>query len=164
MTKHSLLLVAALHLPAVIHSQALDPATLSGRWSGTGTFFKADLAEKLGPIPITLEFKSGELIAGTVGEARLGRVRATSARRLIQVSTRLTGRVSPAPELDKDYFVLLIIGVSDSSLKAEFHLKSNGIFDPRVREGRVTLTRADRKPASVDRRVRNRLRTRAGAQ
>jgi len=147
MTKHAFLLIVALHLPAATRAQALDPSTLTGRWSGTGAFFKADLAEKLGPIPITLEFKSGELIAGTVGDARLGRVRATSARRLIQISTKLTGRVSPAPELDKDYFVLLITAVSDSSLKAEFHLKSNGIFDARVREGRVTLTRDARKPA-----------------
>jgi hypothetical protein len=145
MTKHRILLtLTALVLTAPVSAQKLSSEKLDGRWTGSAAFFKPDLAEKIGELTVELEFKSGELVAGTVGSARVARAKVAASRSILQLTSKLTGRIGSVAELDKEYFILLVTAVSDSNIKAEFHLKSNRAFDPKVREGWVILRRAGR--------------------
>lgn len=136
----SLLALATL-LPARSRSQALDPAKIVGRWSGTGSFFNADLQKQAGSVPFVTEFRADRSGTGRVGEATLQVVRVTPARDRIEVRAKLTGFIGTDPMLAKDRLVFVITRVEDSTIQAEFHLKSNFTFDPRMREGRVVLTR-----------------------
>ena len=152
MTKHiAIHLILATAIPAVALSQSPDIARLAGCWEGTGNFFKPELADKLGPLDMTLEFKDGRLVTGRVGAATLGAAPLSAGRSMLQLNAKITGRIGAAPELEKDRFVLLVTSLRDSLATGEFHLKSNSIFDPRVREGRVSLTRS-RIGCSIERR------------
>ena len=129
---------------ATANGQTLDASRLTGRWAGEGVFFKSALAEQLGPLPIRLEFSEGRLVSGEVGRAQAGPAKVSSGRRMLQLTSKLKGRIGPAPALDKDTFVLLITALTDSTATAEFHLKTNALFDSRVREGRLSLRRTAR--------------------
>ena len=135
------LLVVATLVPVRSTAQAPDAARLAGRWSGSGTFSDADVRKKVGSIPFAVEFKADRSVTGRVGNATLQDARMKSARDLIEVRAKLTGSIGADPVLAKDYLVLLVTKVNDSTIRAEFHLKSNLTFDPRMREGRVVLTR-----------------------
>lgn len=134
-----LALTALLSMPAA--SQSVDASKLTGRWSGTGTFFKADLRERLGAVPFFAEFKADRSGTGRVGGATMEKVRVKPSRAYVEVSATLTGAVSSDPALAKHQVVLLITAATDSTLDAEFHLKANAFLDPRMKEGRVTLRR-----------------------
>ena len=136
----SLLAVATL-LPARGKSQTLDPARLVGRWSGTGSFFNAELQKKVGPLPVTTEFTADRSGTGRIGGATLQDMRIRPARDLIEIKAKLAGAVGSDPMLAKDHVVLLVTALSDSTIEGEFHLKSNSVFDPRMREGRLLLRR-----------------------
>ena len=79
--KHFLSLLAfAVALPAAATSQTLDAAKLTGRWSGTGTFFKAELREQLGSVDFSAEFKADHSGTGRVGGATMEGVRVKPSR------------------------------------------------------------------------------------
>ena len=135
-------LALTLAVLAAAAPQALDAAKLTGRWRGDGVFFKADLRDQLGPIPLTVEFKADHSATGAVGGATMQSAHvASSTRTRIEVTAKLAGAISADPRLAKDHLALIITAITDSTVQAEFHLKSNAVLDPRMREGRVTLTR-----------------------
>lgn len=123
-------------------AQTLDQARLAGRWSGSGVFFNAALQREFGAIPIVLECADDFVVSGRVGLSALQKPRLRKTRGVLEITGELDGVIVAKPELRKDHFILLITTQSDSVMVAEFHLKSNGWFDPRMREGRVVLTRA----------------------
>ena len=136
----SVLAIAAL-LPARSESQTLDPARLVGRWSGTGSFFDAELRQRVGAVPLAVELASDRTGTGRIGQAAMNDVQVKPTRNYIEVRAKLAGAVAPDRQLGKDRLVIVITAVTDSTIEAEFHLKSNFVFDPAMREGRVTLTR-----------------------
>ena len=143
MTKHiALHLILAIAIPAVALSQKPDVGRLTGCWQGTANFFKPELAEKIGPVDLTLEFKDARLISGKVGAATLGAAPVSTSRGTLQLNAKVTGRIGPAPELEKARFILMVTSLKDTLAIGELHLKSNSIFDPRVREARVSLSRS----------------------
>jgi hypothetical protein len=129
--------------PARTTSQALAPSGLVGRWTGSGTFFNRDFHTKVGPVPFVAEFATASAGTGRVGEAILQDVRVVrSTRDYVEVRAKLSGFIGQDPALaKKDRLVLVITKLDATTIQAEFHLKSNFTFDPRMREGRVTLTR-----------------------
>ncbi len=122
-------------------SQGPDPARLVGRWSGTGHFFSPELQQQVPSLPFTVAFGADGSGTGRIGEATWQEIRLEEARGLIEVKARLAGRIGTASVLDKSHLILLVTAVSDSTIEGEFHLKSNSVYDPRMREGRVVLTR-----------------------
>jgi hypothetical protein len=74
-----------------------------------------------------------------LGEATLQDLRTRTSRDRIEVTARLSSPASPT--LDKRHVVFVVTSVTDSTITAEFHLKSNGFFDPWMSEGRVQLSR-----------------------
>jgi hypothetical protein len=135
------LLASATLFPACGASQALDATRLVGRWAGSGSFFNVDLQKKVGPLPFVAEFRADRSGAGRVGKAILHDVHIASTRDHLEVRAKLAGSIGADPALAKDHLVLLVTMVDDSTIQAEFHLKSNFTYDPRMREGRVVLTR-----------------------
>ena len=128
-------------LPTRAAAQALDPARVVGRWSGNGSFFDADLQRKIGSIPFVIELSTERSGTGRVGQATLSDVRVKPKRREIELRAKLASPVASDPAVAKERLVLIITAVSDSTIEAEFHLKSNFVYDPRLRQGRVTLAR-----------------------
>ena len=135
------LLVVATLFPVRGMTQALDATRLVGRWSGSGTFSNVAIQKKVGSLPFVAEFKADRSATGRVGNATLQDARVKSTRDLLEVRAKLAGSIGADPVLAKDHLVLLVTKVSDSTIEAEFHLKSNFAFDPRMRDGRVVLTR-----------------------
>ena len=128
--------------PARTTSQPLAPSGLVGRWAGSGTFFNRDLHAKVGPVPFVAEFTTESAGTGRVGQAVLQDVRVVrSMRDYVEVRAKLSGFIGQDPALAKDRLVLVITKLDATTIQAEFHLKSNFTFDPRMREGRVTLRR-----------------------
>ena len=121
------LLVVATLFPVRGMTQALDATRLVGRWSGSGTFSNVAIQKKVGSLPFVAEFKADRSATGRVGNATLQDARVKSTRDLLEVRAKLAGS--------------LVTKVSDNTIEAEFHLKSNFAFDPRMRDGRVVLTR-----------------------
>ena len=134
------LLALATLFTACSQTQALDPR-LVGRWSGSGSFSSADLQKKVGSLPFVAEFKPDRSATGRVGQATLQDVRMKPTRDHVEVRAKVVGSIGADPALAKDHLVLLVTMLNESTIQAEFHLKSNFTFDPGMREGRVVLTR-----------------------
>ena len=129
-------------LPARTRSQSPAPARLIGRWAGSGTFFNRDLQAKVGPVPFVAEFKTDSAGTGRIGRATLQDLRVVrSTRDYVEVRAKLSEFIGQDPAVAKNRLVLVITKLDETTIEAEFHLKSNFIYDPRMREGRVTLTR-----------------------
>jgi len=137
-----LLLAFTTLFPACTTSQAVAPSGLVGHWAGSGTFFNRDLHAKVGPVPFVAEFTTEGAGTGSVGQAMLQDARVVRATRdYVEVRAKLSGFIGQDPALAKDRLILVITKLDATTIQAEFHLKSNFIFDPRMGEGRVTLTR-----------------------
>ena len=124
-----------------VDAQNLDPAMLVGRWSGSGTFFDAELQKRVGTLPFALQIAPDNSGTGQVGSATLQDVHVNPTRPYIEVRARLAHPVAADPALAKERLVLVVTALSDSTIDAEFHLKSSVIYDLTMREGRVLLTR-----------------------
>ena len=122
-------------------AQRPDPGKLIGRWSGTGTFFSADLRKKVDSIPFELEIGSDRLGKGRLGGVALSEVLVKPNRNYVEIRGRLARPISSDPVLAKDRLVLVITGLGDSTMNTEFHLKTNFVYDVTMREGRVVLAR-----------------------
>ena len=121
--------------------QPLRPAQLTGSWVGTGTFFDRALQERAGPIPISLVVDSRRSGMGRVGGATLDGIEVRERADHLEIAAKLTGDIGVAELESKEYLVFVVTAVNDSTARAEFHLKSNRVFDFRMREGQVTLKR-----------------------
>ena len=139
-----LLVVVAALVPSDSAAQSLDPTRLIGRWSGSGSFFGADMQRKAGSLAFLLDLRADGTGTGRIGEATLQITGVRPARDRIEVRAKLTGAPGPDPSLAKNHLVLVVTAVDSSRVQAEFHLKSNSIFDPQMREGHVVLTRLPR--------------------
>jgi hypothetical protein len=62
-------------------------------------------------------------------------------RDYIEVRAKLSRPVAADPAFAKDRLVLVVTSLGDSTANAEFHLKTNFIYDVRMREGHVVLAR-----------------------
>jgi hypothetical protein len=135
------LLLAVIMSASQGSTQTRNPGTLVGRWSGTGTFFNADLQKKVGSLPFVLHLAPDRTGTGSVGGVPLRDVRVLPTGRYLEVRAKLARPVASDPAVAKDRLVIVVTALSDSTANAEFHLKTNFVYDLRMREGRVVLTR-----------------------
>lgn len=124
-----------------VDAQTRDASKLVGRWSGNGTFYSAELQRKVDSLPFVLTIEPDRSGSGQVGVAVLQDVRVKPTRDYIEVRAKLARPVAADPALAKDRLVLVVTALSDTTVEAEFHLKTNFIYDLRMREGRVRLSR-----------------------
>jgi hypothetical protein len=123
-------------------AQSVDPDKLVGRWSGTGTFFNAELRQKVDSVPFVLTIDPDRSGTGRVAGVALQGVRMKATQHYVEVRAKLERPIASDPAFAKKWLVLVVTALDDSTAEAEFHLKSNSIYDLRMREGRVTLARA----------------------
>jgi hypothetical protein len=123
-------------------AQRVDPNKLVGRWSGAGTFFNAELRQKVDSVPFVLQIEPDRTGTGHVAGIALRDIAMKQNGRYVEVRARLARPIASDPALDKDRLVLVFTTVSDTAAEAEFHLKTNFVYDLKMREGRVTLARA----------------------
>ena len=138
----TLLAVVIPFVSASAQAQTPDPTRLTGRWSGYGTFFDAKLRKKVDSIPFILQIDADRTGSGAVAGVALRDVEVRSTRHYVEVRAKLERPIAPDAALAKDRLVLVVTAARDSTLEAEFHLKSNFTYDLRMREGRVILARA----------------------
>ena len=136
------ILLAALIPASSVAAQSPDPSKLVGHWTGHGTFFDARLRQRVDSIPFVLHIEPDGSGAGAIGEATLQGARVERNRDYINVKARLSRPVAADPALAKEWMVLVVTALTDTTVQAEFHLKSNSIYDLRMREGRVVLVRS----------------------
>jgi hypothetical protein len=134
-------LVAGTLLPERSASQTLDAGRVVGRWSGSGSFFDAELRQKAGAVPFVVEIAADRSGSGRIGDAVLNDVQVKPTRNYIEMRAKLAGPLGKGAAPSKDRLVIVVTAVTDSTIEAEFHLKSNFAFDPWMQEGRVLLTR-----------------------
>lgn len=119
---------------------------LIGKWTGNGRFFDRDLNEEVGLVRIEFEIKEDYSIRGKFGEAHLVRTGISNAKYGFAIKGELDSKLNEGFSLDKDHLVILFV-VPDKSDKdvstsdANFHLKSNYVFDFSMRVGGVQLTK-----------------------
>ena len=141
MNRFALSLLAMVLPIGAAGAQTRDPAKLVGRWSGQGMFFNAELQKKVDSLPFVIEIGPDRSGSGQVGAATLQDVRVKPTRDYIEVRAKLARPVAADPALAKDRLVLVVTSLSDTTVEAEFHLKTNFVYDLNMREGRVVLTR-----------------------
>ena len=126
---------------AAAAAQRPDASKLVGRWSGTGTFFNAELRKKADSLPFELDIAPDRSGSGRVDAVDLREVRVKPTRDYVEVRAKLARPIRSDRALAKDRLVLVVTALSDSTVEAEFHLKTNFVYDLTMREGRVLLTR-----------------------
>lgn len=122
-------------------AQAPDPVKIVGHWSGSGVLFEKALANRVGPLTVAVTIAEDQTGSGHMSSAALTVTRVRALRDRIEVRADLSGAPVSDPALAKRRLVLVVTSATDSTLMAEFHLKSNYLYDPTMREGRVLLTR-----------------------
>jgi hypothetical protein len=117
---------------------------LIGKWSGEGKFMDVDLNKEMGEISIIIEIKEENVILGKIGEATMTNTSIDKADYGFRIRGTLDSKVKSDYGLDKDKVVVLLVLPKENranidSSEANFHLKSNFVFDFGMRVGGVTL-------------------------
>ena len=125
----------------------LEHPFLIGNWSGEGHFLDIELDKEIGKVWVEFEILPDNSVRGKIGEARLVDTEIYPASYGFEIAARLDAPIKKGVDLDKDYlYILLVIPDNKagniSSSDANFHLKSNTIFDFSMRVGGVTLKKA----------------------
>jgi hypothetical protein len=134
--------VFALLLLAFLDSaqaQAPDPAKLAGHWVGDGRFFNVAFQAEFGHVPFDLRIQSDLTLTGTVGAAQIRPAPPRFERDRVDYYATLQGELRPGSDFRKDHLVLLVTVAEGDKLVADFHLKSNFVWDWTMRPGVVEL-------------------------
>lgn len=118
---------------------------LEGKWTGEGRFFDVDLDENYGIIPVEIAIRR-DTVLGTFGKASLSETSITEADYGFEIKGLLDSEFSNKGNLEKDHLIILLVIPEENrdrvkSSEANFHLKSNYIFDFGMRVGGVNLIR-----------------------
>lgn len=118
---------------------------LTGKWSGDARFFDVDLDEEIGTIPVEVIITKDTVI-GKFGNASLIETSIAEAEYGFEIRGELDSEFRNNDDLNKDHLVILLVIPEENrdrvkSSEANFHLKSNYIFDFNIRVGGVNLIR-----------------------
>jgi len=138
-TRFRLLILVLLAFLGSAQAQSPDPAKLPGHWVGNGRFFNAAFQTEFGHVPFDLWIQSDLTLTGTVGAAHIRPTSARLERDRIDYYVTLQGEIRPGSDFHKDHLVLLITVADGDKLEADFHLKSNFVWDWTMRPGVVEL-------------------------
>jgi len=118
---------------------------LEGKWTGEGRFFDVDLDEKYGIIPVEIAIRK-DTVLGKFGNASLSETSIAEADYGFEIRGLLDSEFRNTDDLDKDHLIILLVIPEENrdrvkSSEANFHLKSNYIFDFSMRVGGANLIR-----------------------
>jgi hypothetical protein len=117
---------------------------LIGIWAGEGRFLDIDLNNEVGVVKIEIEIKEDNTILGKIGEAQIINTSIIEAKYGFEIKGELDSKLKKGSDLDKDHLIILLVlpeenRVDVATSDANFHLKSNYIFDFSMRVGGVIL-------------------------
>ena len=123
---------------------------LIGKWTGEGGFLDVDLDKEVGKVMLEIEIKKDNTVSGKIGDARLTETSIGKANYGFEIKgvldSPLDSRIKKNKDIKKNHLIILLVTpiknnndvmVSD----ANFHLKSNYIFDFTMSVGGVLLTK-----------------------
>ena len=134
-----LVVLGLISLLGSAQAQAPDPAKLAGHWVGDGRFFNVAFQAEFGYVPFDLQIQSDLTLTGTVGAAHIQPTPARVERDRIDYYATLQGELRSGSDFRKDHLVLLVAVADGDKLVADFHLKSNFVWDWTMRPGVVEL-------------------------
>lgn len=120
---------------------AADPGRLPGRWSGVGRFYNVKFQATFGPLPFDLHIAQDLTLTGTVGGARILPCRPTTNHGRQDFRAELEGAIRPEKAFRKRRLVLMVTKAEGDTLVADFHLKTNFVWDWTMRVGHLEATR-----------------------
>lgn len=121
---------------------------LIGQWEGTGGFLDRNTAKKLGDIRLEFSITEDFQISGSIGDTKLEQITLIEANYGYAIKGILESKLKEGVDFEKDHVIILLVIPEDSesvinSIDANFHLKSNFIFDFGMRVGGVYLTKIE---------------------
>jgi hypothetical protein len=119
---------------------------LIGNWTGVGGFMDMKFAKSMGDVPFNILITKDHEITGTIGEAQINNMKISVASYGFGIKGILNSTIKEGVDFDKDHIIILLVLPEDnrqnvSSSSANFHLKTNYIFDFSMRVGGVQLVK-----------------------
>ena len=121
---------------------------LIGKWTGKGKFLDRNTRKKFGKVKIEVEIKEDNTILGKIGDAQIINTSIAKARYGFEIKGKLDSKLKNdiSFKRKKDHLIILLVlpkknrkNVTTSD--ANFHLKSNYIFDLYMEVGGVDLVK-----------------------
>ncbi len=119
---------------------------LIGKWTGEGGFLDVNLDKEVGKVMIEIEINNDNTVSGKIGDARLTKTSIEKADYGFEIKGVLDSRIRKNKNVKKNHLIILLVkplkNSSDVMVSdANFHLKSNYIFDLNMRVGVVQLSK-----------------------
>jgi len=117
---------------------------LIGEWSGVGGFMHVDFAKSMGEVPVEIILAADYKISAKIGEAHLTKIEIAKAKYGIELRGVFDAKIKETIDFDKDHVIFLLVLQNENPqnlevIDANFHVKSNYIFDFDMRVGGVML-------------------------
>ena len=117
---------------------------LVGVWEGQGWLLDTDVSEKMGEISFSVNIESDEKIEISIGNTFVIDPKIKKAGFGFEIFGILNSEINDEVHLNKTHLIILLVIPSDNSDKmsnslADFHLKTNYMFDFSMRVGGVHL-------------------------
>lgn len=117
---------------------------LVGVWQGQGRLLDTDVSEKMGEIPIRITIESDGKIEISIGNTFVIEPKIKKAGFGFEIFGILDSEINNAVHLNKTHLIILLVVPKDSAddidySLADFHLKTNYMFDFSMRVGGVHL-------------------------
>ncbi len=117
---------------------------LVGVWEGEGILLDTDVTEKMGKIPIRITIESDEKIELSIGNTFVIDPKIKKAGFGFEIFGLLDSEINDDIPLNKSHLIILLVIPKDGSDEinyslADFHLKTNYMFDFSMRVGGVHL-------------------------
>jgi len=119
---------------------------LIGKWTGEGKFLDVNFDKEFGKVMIEIEIREDNTIIGKIGEAQINSTSIVEAKYGFEIRGILNSKLKNDKDFNKNRLVILLV-LPDENREdvtrsdANFHLKSNFIFDINMRVGGVILTK-----------------------
>lgn len=117
---------------------------LIGSWEGTGGFLDHDFSRQMGDVPIAVTISENGKIKAKIGDAELENIHIVPAKYGFEIRGELDGAINENDALQKTKLVILLVEPTQGDVlysDANFHLKSNYLFDVNMKVGGVKLTK-----------------------
>ncbi|MGI9530473.1 hypothetical protein [Lutimonas sp.] len=121
---------------------------LLGDWEGVGGFLDIKTAKQMGDISLKIHIDENNQITGSIGDAKINGMKLTEANYGYEIRGVLDAKVKEGVDFEKDHLIILLVLPKEQdrfteTIDANFHLKSNFVFDFGMRVGGVYLTKME---------------------
>ena len=117
---------------------------LVGKWTGEGGFLNAALDRNVGKVSLEIEIKKDHTVSGRIGDANLTKTSIGKAPYGFEIRGVLDSPIKKDTLEKKNHLIVLLLTPSKNAegalvSDANFHLKSNYLFDFTMQVGGVML-------------------------